>query len=115
MNNIELINGALIRAIDSESKALEYTTSSDAKEAINARIKAFNEVLQDINTISDYCVFRFRIWYSDNAIQYREVLAKTEEEALEKLIEYRNSLVRKGFEAFEIDYSADLELQNVIC
>lgn len=62
-------------------------------------------------------IFTFKIHYSDSIfddVQERYVLAETEEEAQEKLDEYRKRMIADGFADFVVLGYPTVELENVI-
>lgn len=60
-------------------------------------------------------VFRFTIYYtSTDDLQVRYVLAETEEEAIDKMEEYRRTARYDGMANFEFSYNPTVELENVI-
>ena len=60
-------------------------------------------------------VFRFTIYYpNSDDTQVRYVIAETEEEAIEKMEEYRRSVRYDGGASFDFSYNPTVELENVI-
>ena len=59
--------------------------------------------------------FKIRFEYDDPFDkQERYVLANTEEEAIEKMLQYRTEMIKKGTRNFIFSFSPTVELENVI-
>lgn len=59
--------------------------------------------------------FKIRFEYDDPCdTQERYVLANTEEEAIEKMFQYRTEMIKKGTANFIFSFNPTVELENVI-